>query len=725
MAALEAAKEAPKRSGGLQNPACFQAWCSITRDRFVLDLVHFGLQISIVYPPSNPREPRQLSWKNPTPEQVEWVQLADEWKTMEKVPSHLLGEKGEIIHNLVFEPKKGRLCSNTRETNKAVKKMKLKMESIKDLRHRAKVGRWILKVDISKFYWAMGIHPKHRKYFRFRVGGGPDAMALPSVWVCQCNANHGSHHGTCSDQVSVLGDRNLDLGGRSGPPIWFRQGRSDFSCCQSDRAAVLSGVCGKPSQDRLRGQDVNGVPRFRLGPGEGNHLRSRVQETRHCQCCKGDRSSPSVCKAVSQLGWQGAVHHPSPLARSSLDRGTRVCKEDSVQGRRLGSNRLPPSRSSLRARALERVPSLAPSASPTAPQDYHHGGCRSFGVWDKRPYRGEGGGSLDNSPTRGIDELEGTDHLGHSSQEVLPFFRRGGSPVRDRLSGGESLHSEGIRKVNCVVEDRGGDSEMVGKNKLLSTSVSPLSSGDQGSGHTVETPTEGRSLPVEESLPPNLQHSSISPHNRPFRFPVLKEGRSILLQGERQSIGEDGCIHPSLVSGASICVPPAKTNPKSLGQGGGGLSEDAVDYPNRSTRNMGGVSSPSGSEAHDVSFRRNYPSQRGEDLVFPLESLSNPWEQRKDLLDKEALEIIESSARKDTMLRKLAVVRKFVSYLNENNKSVFTVNDILNFLSSPKWVSSGSFLSYRMPSTLSLMITLVWTFLPFILCRSIERGLPG
>jgi hypothetical protein len=93
------------------------------------------------------------------------------WNVIEEVPPDRIRENGELIHNLVSEMKKGRLCSNTRDLNLAARKLPLKMESIKDVRQRLKKNNWLFPIDLSKFYWTMSINPAHRRYFRFRMEG--------------------------------------------------------------------------------------------------------------------------------------------------------------------------------------------------------------------------------------------------------------------------------------------------------------------------------------------------------------------------------------------------------------------------------------------------------------------------------------------------------------------------------------------------------------------------
>jgi hypothetical protein len=115
-------------------------------------------------------EPAELSWKSPTPQQAEWLELVRIWKPIEVVPQDRIDEKGAILHNLVFAPS-GRVCSNSSRLNDAIKKLNMSMPSLKEHRQTPVKGDWMLKIDVSKFYWAVRIKPSHRRYFRFRVKG--------------------------------------------------------------------------------------------------------------------------------------------------------------------------------------------------------------------------------------------------------------------------------------------------------------------------------------------------------------------------------------------------------------------------------------------------------------------------------------------------------------------------------------------------------------------------
>jgi hypothetical protein len=160
-----------KAAGNINRKKFGKRWRAITRDEWVLKKIDDKLKINMMSRKDQEKEPREMEWETVSKEQWEWREKALEWGAIERVPEERIGEKGELVHNLVAEAKQGRLCSNTRELNRAVKKMKMRMESIRDVRQRFKEGQWLLSIDLSKFYWTLGINPAHRKYFRFRMEG--------------------------------------------------------------------------------------------------------------------------------------------------------------------------------------------------------------------------------------------------------------------------------------------------------------------------------------------------------------------------------------------------------------------------------------------------------------------------------------------------------------------------------------------------------------------------
>ena len=108
------------------------------RDSWILETIRQGVRVNIqrnlLKTAVKMKEPKELLWtEEMAVEQWDWRDLAEQWEAIEVVPEERIGESGELIHNLVTEQKNRHLCSNTKELNAITVKMKLKMESIKDV----------------------------------------------------------------------------------------------------------------------------------------------------------------------------------------------------------------------------------------------------------------------------------------------------------------------------------------------------------------------------------------------------------------------------------------------------------------------------------------------------------------------------------------------------------------------------------------------------------------
>lgn len=160
------------RAGSLQVVDRSQSWRAITRDPWTLNIIRHGLRVALVHPIDRSYIPRELPCSlSPTPEQQEWIDVSRQWGAIEEVPLHDCSNPHQIIHNVVAEPKKNRLCSNTRILNQSVKRMSMKMISISATTKLFQQKHWMAKIDLAKFYWSLSIHPLHRKFFRFRLNG--------------------------------------------------------------------------------------------------------------------------------------------------------------------------------------------------------------------------------------------------------------------------------------------------------------------------------------------------------------------------------------------------------------------------------------------------------------------------------------------------------------------------------------------------------------------------
>ena len=159
------------KAGRIQKKHFLGVWTSITRDKWILKTIQQGVKIQLYAQPTMQPEPREWDWASADEKDFEWLEMAISYDAIERVPLEKQGQSGEVIHNLVCEVKKGRICSNVKTLNLLVKKMNLKMPSLKDVRAQFQKNDWMIKLDLSKFYWATLIKSSHRKFFCFRIDG--------------------------------------------------------------------------------------------------------------------------------------------------------------------------------------------------------------------------------------------------------------------------------------------------------------------------------------------------------------------------------------------------------------------------------------------------------------------------------------------------------------------------------------------------------------------------
>jgi hypothetical protein len=152
-----------------------------------------GPQGQSLFKPSSVTQATQTLLGRSIQEALEWREKAISWSAIKQVPVDRIGEKGQLIHNLVSEEKKGQLCSNTQDLNMLASKMSLRMHSLKDVCHIIQKGFWMAKLDLSKFYWALLIHhliadTSDFKWMGTYSNGGQSHSAISTP----CRSWHGS-----------------------------------------------------------------------------------------------------------------------------------------------------------------------------------------------------------------------------------------------------------------------------------------------------------------------------------------------------------------------------------------------------------------------------------------------------------------------------------------------------------------------------------------------------
>ena len=147
----------------------YKNWEILTKDRWILETVR-GYQINFLSEPTQcwrPHPPQfNLSQTRLIQQEVE--ELQKKGAVIELSPS----PKGGFFSTLFLVPKKDggqRPVVNLKALNNFVQTPHFKMEGIHTLKNLLRAGDWLTKVDLKDAYFAIPIHPEHRKYLRFSM----------------------------------------------------------------------------------------------------------------------------------------------------------------------------------------------------------------------------------------------------------------------------------------------------------------------------------------------------------------------------------------------------------------------------------------------------------------------------------------------------------------------------------------------------------------------------
>ena len=146
------------------------AWCQITSDKAILDIVR-GCQIEFVTQPIQYRVP-----KEPTFSQTELKFIYDEIARLESlcIVEKTIPCEGEFISTILTTPKKDgsrRLILNLKKLNRFIAYKKFKMETLKCAIFLLKKNTWMTVLDLKDAYYSVPITLEHRKYLTFSFQG--------------------------------------------------------------------------------------------------------------------------------------------------------------------------------------------------------------------------------------------------------------------------------------------------------------------------------------------------------------------------------------------------------------------------------------------------------------------------------------------------------------------------------------------------------------------------
>ena len=152
----------------------YDAWSSITRDGWVLQIIRDGYKLEFSEPP-----PAKGS-RRPTPLPADPTQAALLRKELQSLITKeaVVGVKelpaDFFMATFFLAPKKGgkwRPIINLKPLNRFIKPTHFRMETIRYILPLLRRGEWATSIDLSDAYLHIPIHPEHRKFLMFELEG--------------------------------------------------------------------------------------------------------------------------------------------------------------------------------------------------------------------------------------------------------------------------------------------------------------------------------------------------------------------------------------------------------------------------------------------------------------------------------------------------------------------------------------------------------------------------
>ena len=149
----------------------YKKWQTLTKDRYILDIVKFGYQIEFVSEPCKHcnRVPINFNVK----EQAIISKLIDKF-IEKKIIIEDQHEPGEILSHIFIRPKPDgshRVILNLSRLNDHVDKSTFKMETLKSALQLVRQNCYFAKIDLKDAFFSIPIHSNFRKYLKFKWQG--------------------------------------------------------------------------------------------------------------------------------------------------------------------------------------------------------------------------------------------------------------------------------------------------------------------------------------------------------------------------------------------------------------------------------------------------------------------------------------------------------------------------------------------------------------------------
>ena len=149
----------------------YHNWTSLTKDKFILDIVKAGYKIEFKTEPCEGCNQRPLYFNEKEQGIISELITKFEQKGVIKESKH---ETGEILSHIFIRPKQDgsyRLILNLSKLNEHMEKITFKMETLRSALHMIRQGCFFAKIDLKDAFYSIRIRENFQKYLKFEWQG--------------------------------------------------------------------------------------------------------------------------------------------------------------------------------------------------------------------------------------------------------------------------------------------------------------------------------------------------------------------------------------------------------------------------------------------------------------------------------------------------------------------------------------------------------------------------
>ena len=144
----------------------YDSWALLTKDKFILDIIHDGLKIDFFEEPC----PFQTYSPHFTTLESRAIELEIQTLLQKQVISECQREPGDFVSPIFTREKKDgslRVILNLKNLNNSVYYNHFKLESLDNVLNIIQTGVWMASVDLKDAFYTIPVHASHQKYLKF------------------------------------------------------------------------------------------------------------------------------------------------------------------------------------------------------------------------------------------------------------------------------------------------------------------------------------------------------------------------------------------------------------------------------------------------------------------------------------------------------------------------------------------------------------------------------